>query len=265
MSQKTKIEYADATASPWYGCSKVSPGCQNCYIESVIRKMGIKHGDARIKSKSFERECRKWNRDAVDKSCGKCACHGAVEAGCRPRIFPSLCDWLDPKAPIEWLADFLSVIQECPNLDFILLTKRPELWTERMDSVMWYDKTGEHAASWRGGNAPSNIWIGTSCENQDMSDKRIPELLNIPAKVHFLSLEPLLGLIDLRSWLHVDWVIVGGESGSKARPMEISWLESIADQCAVAGVPLFVKQDSGPRPGMQGRIPDALWARKETP
>ena len=147
-----------------------------------------------------------------------------------------------------------------------------------------------------------NVWLGTSVENQHWADVRIPKLLETPAAVRFLSCEPLLGPVDLTAWLslvetvdvsesqevfdahgnrvvvpsrfaqrwerpepRLDWVIVGGESGPDARPMDIDWLRSIVEQCAAAGVPVFVKQDSGPRAGRQGRIPDELWARKEYP
>jgi protein gp37 len=130
-----------------------------------------------------------------------------------------------------------------------------------------------------------NIWLGVSAENQKWADIRIPSLLDTPAAMRFISAEPLLGPIDLRVHLnghcpehdfpggfcvqrnhrgvqHLSWVIVGGESGPGHRPMEIGWLESIVGQCRDAGVPVFVKQDSGPRAGQQGRIPDDLWVQE---
>jgi protein gp37 len=135
----------------------------------------------------------------------------------------------------------------------------------------------------------SNVWLGVSVEDQATADERIPLLLKTPAAVRFISAEPLLGPIDLTricedsrnvlgwnvlsddyptdtiSRRRLDWVIVGGESGKLHRAMELSWAESIAEQCTAARIPLFVKQDSGPKPGKQYRLPDALWARKEFP
>lgn len=132
-----------------------------------------------------------------------------------------------------------------------------------------------------------NVWCGVSAENQQWAAIRIPALLDMPAAVRWVSLEPLLGPVDLtwcagvnaidRDWVGgpgggtgaphplLDWVVVGGESGPGHRPMEMAWLESIAEQCDYAGVPLFVKQDSNARAGQQGRISDELWARKEFP
>jgi protein gp37 len=147
-----------------------------------------------------------------------------------------------------------------------------------------------------------SVWLGTSVENQECADQRIPHLLKVPAAVRFLSCEPLLGPVNpTRLWLpdrsgwwnaldgrltvkattdagqefwaeteksitgRINWVIVGGESGPGARPFELDWARSIQDQCDAAGVPLFVKQDSGRRPSQQGRIPLELWNRKEFP
>lgn len=240
----TKISWADSTASPWYGCTKVSPGCANCYAEGWARRTGKDcwgPGKARIKSKSFERECRKWDKVAT-LACEIADFEHKLLAH-RPRIFPSLCDWLDPEVPIDWLADALSVIHTCRNLDFLLLTKRPENFRQRMAEIPY---------AWGDGSfVPENIWVGASCENQEQADKRIPALLRIPAKVRFLSLEPLMGPVDLKLRTHPDygwepndpdWVIVGGESGPNARPCNVDWIRSIVHQCKAAGVPCFVKQ-----------------------
>ena len=300
----TKIEWADSTASPWYGCTKVSPGCVNCYAESWSKRAGkncwghahcpkcgepkksfwceecqVEVPPRRLKSKNFERDCRKLNKDAGKQY---------YNVNDRPpKVFPSLCDWLDPEVPAEWLADMLRVVHECPNLDFLLLTKRPELWMKRMNDAITHATFDvdfvirwlEFSAGRLNIGTPSNIWVGASCENREQADKRIPELLKIPAKVRFLSLEPLLGPIALSGtrpdrlgapinfdWLSgIHWVIVGGESGPGARPCDIEWIRDIVRQCKQAGVPVFVKQDCGRIPGQQGRIPDALWARKEIP
>ncbi len=111
-----------------------------------------------------------------------------------------------------------------------------------------------------------NVHVGVSAEDQRWAGIRLPALAETPAAVRWLSAEPLLGPIDLSPWLSwLDWVVVGGESGPGHRPMDIGWLESIAGQCRDAGVPLWVKQDSGPRSGLQGRIPDRLWAIRQFP
>lgn len=205
----------------------------------------------------------------------------------RPRVFcGSLCDWLDEEVPIEWLADLLALIHATPNLDWLNLTKRPESFFSRVRLVVEYlafgscgDFTedgkgmGNWAANWINGNPPANVWIGTTVENQDMADKRIPALLRIPAKVRFLSCEPLLGPVDLfkaspcrqsisqcharglfpncngmpgiptRCLLEgIDWIICGGESGTNARPMEAYYAQELRDQCNDAGVPFLFKQ-----------------------
>jgi protein gp37 len=186
-----------------------------------------------------------------------------------------MCDWLDNEVPVEWLADFIGLIMSTPNLDWMLLTKRPENFFNRLTAVNCspgfglIDRAkrvgGERIAMlatwvefWRTGSAaPHNVWIGTSVEDQQRADERIPELLQIQARVRFLSVEPLLGPVDLEMALEdfqplnadltrkpspVQWVIVGGESGPKARPCNIAWVRDIVRQCAAAGVPCFVKQ-----------------------
>jgi protein gp37 len=193
-------------------------------------------------------------------------------------VFPSLCDWLDAEVPIEWLADFLNLINKTPNLDWLLLTKRPENWKPQLARALTCCMThgvvtdGRFAAAkmveaWLNGTPPANVWIGTSIEDQKRADERIPELLKIPARVRFLSVEPLLGPVELTGLRcgscgyskadmqrHMDhhicknptqliaWTIIGGESGPKARPCNIEWIRSIVEQCKSAAVPCFVKQ-----------------------
>lgn len=316
MSKSTNIAWCDSTSSPWFGCSRTSPGCQFCYAEELT----LRHGWAgwgdnapRVRSKGFEKNVRAMHRKPnVGIYCGEASGQESRDMNCcalcstetdhepirRRRIFPSLMDWLDPKVPIEWLADFLKVIYECPNLDFLLLTKRPEIFNERMDGacMLWacdgsYRETPESRCyhdmlcQWRAGHSPRNVWIGVSVEDQKRADDRIPVLLMMPAAVRFLSVEPLLKPItfDLggnanwhfncltgkQGWLsvnrHVDWVIVGGESGPNRRDCGVGAIIDVADQCKAAGVPVFVKQDSALKPGQQGRIPDDIWAIKEFP
>lgn len=201
----------------------------------------------------------------------------------RPRVFSlSLGDWLDPEVPIEWLADLLALIQATPNLDWLLVTKRPELFRQRMEHVFGFEICENPAyepcrlqLAWdwhHGKEAPANVWLGASVENQKAAYKRIPYLLQIPARVRFLSCEPLLGPVDLCDWYdhksgdacvhpldgyvssdgfyhpwvdknsRIHWVICGGESGPNARPIHPDWARSLRDQCVAAGVPFFFKQ-----------------------
>lgn len=235
MSEETKIEWATHTWNPWEGCTKVSPGCKNCYAETRNHRFKLdnwgKGKPRRRTSAANWRKPHKWNTE--------------VEAhpDYRARVFPSLCDWLDDEVPIEWLADFLKLIHDTPNLDWLLLTKRPENWGSRL-AMACHD--------WGAGLFPPNVWIGVSVEDQQRADERIPELLKIPAALHFLSVEPLLEEVDLKlcKYLgaqpanagHVDWVIAGGESGPSARPCHSEWVGSILGQCRMACVPVFVKQ-----------------------
>lgn len=209
----------------------------------------------------------KWNRFAANKSCGFCSFEesdGELLKQCRrcakkPRVFPSLCDWLDDEVPIEWLARFLGLIRETPNLDWLLLTKRPELWDPRIRAAIQYNEEcrmggrNEWLSRWLSGTPPNNVWIGTSVKDQTRADERIPEFLRIPAKLRFLSVEPMLGPVDLDyscfngsdsfgSMPGIHWVIVGGESGPGARPCNVAWIRDIVRQCRSAGVPCFVKQ-----------------------
>lgn len=185
----------------------------------------------------------------------------------RPRVFVnSMSDWLDDEVPIDWLAHLLETLHLCPHLDFQLLTKRPENWEKRsLDAMLVLEKTAPNQSEpyqddaacrwleeWRGGTSPANIWIGCTAENQEWADKRIPHLLKIPAKVRFLSCEPLLGPVNLGDYRHssqgefnldgIHWVITGGESGGPARPSHPDGFRSLRDQCASAGVPFFFKQ-----------------------
>lgn len=199
----------------------------------------------------------------------------------RPRVFcASLADWLDPEWPIEVLTRLLALIHDTPHLDWLLLTKRPEQWRKRFGTVMdrWNEREDKATANdlrveiwmgkWLRGEPPANVWIGTTVEDQNCADERIPALLSIPARVRFLSCEPLLGRVQIARWLHtfaclqhhaeepafwstmqctcaardLHWVICGGESGDGARPMHPEWARSLRDQCQSARVPFFFKQ-----------------------
>lgn len=222
--ENSKIEWTHHTFNPWIGCTKVSPGCLHCYAETLMdtRYGRVKWGKGQPRSRTAADNWRKpkqWNKSA----------EGAAE---RPRVFcASLADWLDDEVPIEWLRDLLVLIQETPNLDWLLLTKRPENFGQRIAEVVdGWQSSCELAVWWEREVPPQNVWIGTSAEDQKRWDDRMPLLMSIPARVRFVSAEPLVGRIHMGE-LRPDWLIVGGESGPGARSMEREWVEHLCDQC----------------------------------
>lgn len=269
MGETTGIAWTNHTHNEWIGCDKVSPGCTNCYAEvhRAVKILKVEWGKGKprhLTSIANRRKPLAWNR-------------AAEQAGERRRVFSSsLSDWLDPAVPAPWLAGLLGLIDATPNLDWQLLTKRPDLWRERMAIVVrltgadvrGHEFSGRKVAlEWLDGNAPPNVWLGTTVEDQRRADERIPALLQIPARVRFLSMEPLLEAVDLETvygalpesamTCHygeahrartcdcapgVDWVIVGGESGAKARAFSLAWARDIVQLCENAGVAVFVKQ-----------------------
>jgi protein gp37 len=186
----------------------------------------------------------KWNKS------------GATGKLRRQRIFcASLSDWLDDEIPIELLADLMNLIYATPNLDWLLLTKRPENFVSRLSGVQFGTENadGNWIDCWLSGEPPKNVWIGTSVEDQVRANERIPELLKIPASVRFLSVEPMLGPINfnysclngadsLTAMPGINLVIFGGESGPGARPCSVEWIRDGVRQCRAAGVAPFVKQ-----------------------
>lgn len=241
MSEHTTIEWCDATWSPWEGCTKVSPGCDHCYAEGMNRwlRKGENWGPGaprRIYSEEHWEKPFKWQRDALKFE----TLHSR-----RRRVFPSVCDPFDNEAPPILRDRLFATIRATPALDWLLLTKR----IGNAKSML--------PADWGSGYA--NVWLGTTIVNQEEADRDIPKLLAVPARVRFLSMEPLLGPVDLTRWMPnktlrvthhrgvsrpdgPDWVIVGGESGHGARPMHPDWVRSLRDQCAAAGVAFHFKQ-----------------------
>lgn len=280
--ENTKINWADHTFNPWQGCTKVSLGCKNCYAETRDKRWhgGIHWGKGaprKLASAAMWKEPLKWNRAAEMCQCGTrkasvlhdCEFGGyAVDFHTkmrRARVFcASLADWLDDEVPIEWLVRLLALIHATPNLTWQLLTKRPENWTVRISRALdVLCSTNEPAyvwaAKWRHRKeVPANVWMGTTVEDQARAEDRIPQLLAIPARVRFLSCEPLLEAVkidrikkggdvwlpfeDIGGYGRIDWVICGGESGPGARAMHPSWARGLRDQCAAAGVSYFFKQ-----------------------
>lgn len=251
MAESTGISWTDATFNPWWGCQKVSPACAHCYAErdakryqpgkvlwgvgSERRTFGDSHWNAPLK----------WAKTMPAK------------LGRRPRVFcASMADVFDKDAPADQRARLFALIDQTPELDWLLLTKRIGN-VPRMLEAPGMQKCG----------LPSNVWLGITVVNQEEADRDIPKLLAVPARVRFLSIEPMLGPITLRevhsdmceidaltgdhgvlrplrgrSDAKVHWVICGGESGPGARPMHPEWVRSLREQCADAGVPFHFKQ-----------------------
>lgn len=225
MGKNSGIEWTDHTFNPWIGCSKVSPGCEHCYAEALMdtRYGRVTWGPNGTRVQTSESNWQKplaWNRDAR-------------RTGRRQRVFcASLADVFEDRRDTNaWRRELFVLIQRCPFLDWLILTKRPEFAAEVL--TVFYD----------GFDPLPNVWIGTSAEDAERAD-RIGALMHVPAVGRFLSVEPLLGpvLIDQMTLSLIDWVIVGGESGPKARPMHVQWARMIRDDCWFAGVPFFFKQ-----------------------
>lgn len=223
MAEITEIAWTDSTFNPWWGCSKVGPGCDHCYAQTLDHRTGGDHWGPdktpRTMSADNWRKPNKWNRLAV-------------ASGIRHRVFcGSMCDWADKNAPTGQRDRLWDLIHATPALDWQLLTKRAMNIANYLP-VDW-------------GTGYENVWLGVTVENRSHGLPRIEYLRNIPAKVRFLSVEPLLedlGEIDLTG---IHWVIVGGESGPGARPMEAAWVENIKRQCEASGVAFFFKQWGG--------------------
>ncbi len=224
----SKIEWTHNTFNPWWGCNKVSPGCDHCYAANMALRYGHDvwgpHAPRREMSDSHWKQPLLWDT-------------AAKAAGERHRVFcASMADVFESRPDlVHHRQRLLTLIGDTPNLDWLLLTKRPHLIKKLAPPGYRY---------------PANVWLGTTVEHQDSADKRIKYLLEFakPA-VRFLSCEPLLGPVDIRRYLQpgpngvrIDWVIVGGESEHGARPMNPEWAESLLRQCQEAGVPFLFKQ-----------------------
>jgi len=218
MGQKTEIPWTHATFNPWWGCAKVSPACDGCYAERWARRFGVRwgHGQARryFGEKHWD-EPRRWN--------AKCARQGTTK-----RVFcASMADVFDTGVEQSHRERLWTLIQETPSLTWLLLTKR----IGNVAKMLPRD--------W--GNGYPNVWLGSTVVNQQEIDRDIPKLGATPARIRFLSMEPLLEAVEIQSG-GIDWVIVGGESGHSARSMSIDWVRSLRDQCQAAGIRFFVKQ-----------------------
>ncbi len=283
MGANSKIQWCDHTFNPFMGCTKLSPGCAHCYAERDSKRFGNGKlwgpgGERRVTSDGYWKQPLRWNKELwvqVGEWRGPASIVeqipieqrrisaspvtafgylGIPVLKTRQRVFcGSMCDVFEERDDLAAVRERLwKLIEATPNLDWLLLTKRPE----NIDSMVWVTWLQQ----W-----PENVWIGTSVEDQQRADERIPELLKIPALVRFLSCEPLLGPIEISNYLTIefhldrpdtngvhhyspmelhgiDWVIAGGESGPEARAMKPEWVRALREQCTAAGVPFFFKQ-----------------------
>ncbi|KAA5604708.1 phage Gp37/Gp68 family protein [Roseospira marina] len=268
MGENSRIEWTDHTWNPWIGCTKVSPACDHCYAEGVGRRLSVPWGHGQPRRRAAESTWRQpfaWDRKAKRE-------------GRRYRVFcASLADVFDAEVPDAWRDEMFAVMALTPHLDWIVVTKRPKVARDYLTlgrdagngvhmPPLWHIGMTQDDPSWpdtRDWPLP-NVTLLASVETQAMADLRIPILLDTPAARRGLSVEPLLGPVDLTPWLgKLDWVICGGESGPYARPMHPDWARSLRDQCAAAGVPFFFKQWGEWRPPLHGEPYDTSRGRMQ--
>jgi protein gp37 len=230
VGKNSEIEWTHHTFNPWWGCAKLSEACEHCYAEVWSKRSGStiwgSRGTRRFFGDKHWQEPLAWNREAKNLQQ-------------RKRVFcASMADVFEDRRDLDkWRDHLWDLIGKTPWLDWLILTKRPENLAKM---IPWTN------------NWPSNVWVGITAENQERAIERIPVLLKYHAPVRFVSCEPLLGPVDLSQWLNqgdqkhpsegIDWVIVGGESGFKARPMHPVWARSLRDQCVAAHILFHFKQ-----------------------
>lgn len=317
MAENSKIQWTHHTFNPWRGCTKVSAGCANCYAETGSRRnqrvLGTwgPQGTRVVASESMWREPLRWNQAAAKAGERRrvfCASFADVFESWGGLMADSNGDTLFAKDE-QWtaIADpdsaqpitmndvrkrLFRLIDATPNLDWLLLTKRPENIAKMMPAYFPGGYIAE-AGTMNQEGPRENVFLGTTVENQEAADERIPHLLNAPAAVRFLSVEPMLGPVDLRpkapdtySRLGVDyhsgidstkfpyandrvlncfpkihWVICGGESGHDARPFVLGWAKDLRKQCLNASVPFFMKQ-IGANPTNREGLPHSINDKK---
>src|ERR1700730_6058040 len=231
--KNSSIGWTHHTFDPWWGCTKVSPGCANCYAESMSNRFGKdiwgKGKERQRTSAANWRDPLAWDREAA-------------KTGERKRVFcASMAGVFDTGVPDDWRFNLFELIERTPNLDWLLLSKRPEN-IQRMIAEI----ATPICEAWDcEGVPPYNVWLGTSVEDQRRADDRIPAVLKTPAVVHFLSVEPLLAPVDLGNLVDIEWTICGGESGPLCRPMNLQWAGDVRDQCSRHNTTFFMKQLGG--------------------
>jgi len=230
MAGKSKIEWTDATWNPTMGCTKVSPGCKHCYAERIAKRLkamgvpGYERGfELSIHSNLLDRPLR-WRKP-------------------RMVFVNSMSDLFHEDVPEWFIQSVFAIMHKASWHTFQILTKRSGRLAELAQKLDWAE----------------NIWMGVSVENEDYLF-RVDDLRKTEAKIKFLSLEPLLGPLPRLDLEGIDWVIVGGESGPNARPMDIGWVREIRDKCLEAGIPFFFKQWGGVNKKSTGRVLDGrVW------
>ncbi len=246
MAKNSSIEWTHHTFNPWWGCTKVSPGCDHCYAEAWSKRVGKDIWGPNAGRLFFGdhhwREPLGWNEEAR-------------RTRTRMRVFcASMADVFEDRKELEAQRLRLwDLVEKTPWLDWLLLTKRPQ--------------NIKAMAPWKS-VWPENVWMGVTVENQTWASHRIHYLLTIPAKTRFLSCEPLLGPLDLTAWTTkkptylkytIDWVITGGESGAGARPLNPEWVRVLCDQCREASIPFHFKQWGHWQPVDGDGKPDGKW------
>jgi len=221
---KSSIEWTEMTWNPTTGCSKISPGCKNCYAEVMSKRllaMGVEKYKDGFNIAIHPKELGvpyKWKSSKI--------------------VFVnSMSDLFHEEVPLEFIKQVFYVMNDNPQHIFQILTKRAKRLSQLSKELNW----------------TSNIWMGVSIEDEKVVD-RIDKLREIDAKIKFLSCEPLIGPLDNLNLHNIDWVIVGGESGRRPRPMKIDWVDSIKNQCENNNVKFFFKQWGGTNKKKTGRI-----------
>jgi protein gp37 len=223
VGEKTGIRWTNRTYNPWWGCTRVSPACDNCYAARVASNKKLAVWGPKVARKRTSEANRKtplaWNRKAGRE-------------GVRYRVFTlSMGDVMDGEVPQSWREELYDTIDQTPNLDWQLLTKRPENYLRFLPTSFRHP----------------NVWFGTTAESQDYYDRRWPALARLrerfPAAPLWISYEPALGPLTIKGFEdRPDWVIFGGESGSGFRQMETGWAEAIKAECDELGAAFFMKQ-----------------------
>ena len=250
MADNSKIQWCNATWNPIIGCAKISAGCQNCYAEKMARRLSTMP----VTEWSYRNVIDihgKWNNATFlnDNTLEK-----PFTWKTRKLVFVcSMGDLFHESVPFAWVDEVIRVIRWTKRHTYLFLTKRPERMRDYFSTYVPEKYLMDN------GDTLENLWLGVTCENQRMADQRIPILLQIPAKGRFVSVEPMLGWVNLSGWLgsinclyrnclypttlnKIDWVIAGAESGPGRRPCKIEWIEQLITDCENLNIPIFIKQ-----------------------
>lgn len=228
MGKETGISWTNHTHNFWWGCTKVSPGCAHCYAETMASRYGHDIWGPGKPRRTF---ADKHNKEPLHWD------FNAWKSGIRETVFcGSMMDWCDDEAPQAERDKLWPLVKKTKNLIWLMLTKRPQNIKKYLPP------------DWSKDNYP-NVAMGCTIENNDYAD-RAKDLTAIDAYIHFISAEPLLGPLDKLDLTGIDWIIVGGESGTGWRKMEEKWATDLRDRCQAQGVSFFYKQDNGQYSGM---------------